>query len=158
MKKAISNVARIAACALALAVIPAVMPASAQTNSNMNNDSAMQDNGNIIPGTGMTAAELQDIGYSQQQISQIQNDMLAENNAPAMNQGTNDAQTSTANNNPNAQANTNPNATNMPVNNAESRGGWGLWGLVGLLGLLGLAGRRKAVVRDERDRDVRRIA
>ncbi len=157
MHQTVSKLTRIGVCALAMAIIPAVMPASAQTHNSKHMDNnaaaATDQNGDLVPGTGMTAAELQDIGYSQQQISQIRGDMLAEMNNGPMDQNS----TNNAANNPNMQTN---NAANNPNNQTSSSGGgWGLWGLVGLLGLLGLArGRRTATVHEERDRDVRRIA
>lgn len=158
MHMTVPKLARIGVCALAIAIIPAVLPASAQTHSsnNMSNAAAAADqNSDLVPGTGMTTAELQDIGYSQQQISEIRTDMLAQANNGPMDQNA----SNNASSNPNMQTSNAANNPNTQANNGGGRGGWGLWGLVGLLGLLGLGrGRRTATVHEERDRDVRRIA
>jgi hypothetical protein len=144
----ISKLARMGVFALAMAFVPAVVPAAAQSNSTTNEGQSMSSDA-MVPGTGLTMAELSDLGYSQQQIAAIRGTDFsqagaADRSSPETTSNTNDA--------------TNPNSPQ--ANKASSSGGgWGLWGLVGLLGLLGLArGRRAETIRKDRDADVRRIA
>lgn len=159
MDSYLPKLARVAICAAALTVVPAILPAQTNGSNNMSDNSAAatSQNSDLVPGTGMTAAELQDIGYSQQQISQIRTDMLAEANGGPMDQN---ASSNSAGSNANMQTN---DAANSPSNQAGKKdSGSGNWGLLGLFGLLGLLGARRRhhveTVHDERDRDVRRIA
>ncbi|HET8668946.1 MAG TPA: hypothetical protein VFM10_13260 [Terriglobales bacterium] len=152
MKLEVSKLVRLGALTLAVAVIPTVLPASAQTNNNMDTNpsaTATEQNSSMVPGTGMTVAELRDLGYTQNQIDEIRSTELAQTD-----QNTNPATASNTNN-----AATNPNApqANNPATGGGG-GGWGLWGLVGLLGLLGLTKGRRRAESVDRDRDIRRVA
>lgn len=156
MNSSILKLARLGALALAFAIVPTVLPASAQTSNHMNDNAAASQNaetsnGAMVPGTGMTLAELRDLGYTQQQIADIRSTEIA-----GAAESATDQNPATASNTNNAETNPNsPQANN--ANTGGGGGGWGLWGLVGLLGLLGLGrGRRAETVRT--DRDVRRVA
>ena len=169
MKLGFSKLARLGVFTLAMAVVPAVLPASAQTNNannpngNMDTQTTMSQSSSMVPGTGLTVAELRNIGYSQQQINDIRNTdlngtQMAQNGNNAT-QGQSGAAAGTENGNQNNAG------VNTPVGGVNANtpatggggGGWGLWGLVGLLGLLGLGrGRRRETVRE--DRDIRRVA
>lgn len=115
----------------------AVVPAAAAQGSMQSND--------IVPGTGMTVAELTDLGYDQQQIAEIRNTDL----------NMSDQAGSTAD-----RAGSEARQQGNDVQRAATdKGGsnWGWIGLLGLLGLLGLRGGKKhSAVHD--DRDIRRVA
>jgi hypothetical protein len=130
----------------------------------------------VIYGTGLTSAELKQIGYSDAEIAQMRSDsqqLMAQNNgaeanASTMPQSDQSANSSMAQNNATAQPGTasgnqdqapsaangvsQPSDTNNNANQpqkASSSNYAGLWGLLGLLGLIGLAGRsRRQVVVD----------
>jgi MYXO-CTERM domain-containing protein len=172
-------------CVLALAVALAV-PAAAQTSSrttDVQHTSMSASDSHLIPGTGMTAAELRDIGYTPDQIADLQNGALSANptgNSRNVNRengiaDTNAASSTKANDNSSAAVKDNGNlssgntreaSTDAASRNDSGGSHAGLWGLLGLLGLLGLGGRSRraenvtdrAMLERERDRDVRRIA
>ncbi len=133
-----------ALCVLALALLFTLTPAVAQTATDNTPAAANDTTATLVPGTGMTLAELRDLGWSPSEIAGMQ--------AP-----------SSAPDTENQQAATNPDATQAGTNGtvADNTGGgkdWGLWGLVGLLGLLGLGGRRRRSEAAHDERDIRRIA
>jgi hypothetical protein len=126
------------------------MPQSDQASQTSSN-SAQQNDNHVIYGTGMTAAELKNIGYTDAEIAQMRSDATAlQASAPA-------ATTPAAINQDQANAANSvsqPSDANANSNNpqrAQSSNYAGVWGLLGLLGLLGLAGRARsrAVVHHE---------
>lgn len=144
-----SNYARLGILGLALAISPLALSAQMQDKNagnagqmSPNAATASMQNSDIVPGTGMTLAELRDLGYNQQDIAEIRNTDLNQNAGMSQNAATQ----------PNAQT------ENTPVQKAQNRGSnWGWIGLFGLFGLLGLrGGHRAGAVRE--DRDIRRVA
>ena len=149
MKFQISNYARLGIFGLALAIAPVALPAQTQNNQPSDNNAATAttQNSDMVPGTGMTMAELRDLGYTQEQIADIRSTDLSQN---AMDQNASKT----------ANSAENPGQNPSDVQRAQSNGGGGSWGWIGLFGLFGLLGLRgghkAATVRD--DRDIRRVA
>jgi len=123
------------------------------------------DQGEIY-GTGMTAAELKQAGYTDDEVSQLRSDsqaMMASTMAAPGSANENQDQSPSAANGVSQPADMSKSTTNLPAK-AESNNHAGMWGLLGLLGLLGLAGRsrrQEVVVQREadsvRDRDRMRV-
>ncbi|MFB3917786.1 MAG: hypothetical protein ACE14M_13725 [Terriglobales bacterium] len=175
MKVRLWGTGAVCALTLVLAVTLVTLPAAAQmTNPDRTVSSPTSDvksntaltGGDVIYGAGLTAAELQRLGYTQPQIAELQSSARSEQAAGTSNAG----ETSAAGRSPEAtsankaetsgtEERTQTAETNQPTASTGGGGGWGLWGLVGLLGLLGLGGgRRKEVVHRPEERDVRRVA
>lgn len=135
------------------------------TASNNNMQAGAQDQ-SVIYGTGLTAAELKQIGYTDDEINQMRSEsqmLMASNTGTSGTAAGNQDQGASAASGVSNPADTNNNATANEPQKASSNHA-GLWGLLGLLGLLGLAGRatRQQVVRhdvdvDARDRDRMRM-
>lgn len=137
-------------------------PASQVANQTTmpQSDQAAQANSSIpadqdtIYGTGLTVAELKQVGYSDAEIAQMRTDsqmlMAASNNASTGTASGNQDQAPSAANGVSQPSDTNNNANAQPAQ-AQVNNHAGLWGLLGLLGLLGLAGRarQRTVVRRE---------
>jgi hypothetical protein len=112
-----------------------------------------KDKGSVISGTGMTAKELRQIGYSDREIAWLMN----EANSGELQAGSRDAES------PGRQAADKAQQAGSEIAGRTDGGISGLWGLLGLLGLIGLAGRgrRREVVphvEEERPRGIRRVA
>jgi hypothetical protein len=136
--------ARLGVIGMALAIAPAATAQGSMQSSD------------IVPGTGMTVAELRDLGYNQQQIAEIRNTDLnmSEQAGNMADRAGNEAQQAG-----NRAAGETRDTANDVQRAATDEGGsnWGWLGLFGLLGLLGLRGGKKhAAVHD--DRDIRRVA
>lgn len=140
------KIARLGILGLALSIAPFAAAQGSMQSSD------------IVPGTGMTMAELRDLGYNQQQIAEIRNtDLSMSDQAGNMADRAGDQAQQAGN----RAAGETREAGNDVQRAASDRGGrnWGWLGLFGLLGLLGLRGGHKAAsVHDERDRDIRRVA
>lgn len=144
-----SNYVRLGVLGLALALTPLAVPAQAQSNhqGEHNPATASMQNSDMVPGTGMTVAELRDLGYDQQQIAEIRNTDLSQTAGATADRSSESAPVNSDRD------------RNQDVQRAENKGGsnWGWIGLFGLLGLLGLRrGHKEAVVHE--DRDIRRVA
>jgi hypothetical protein len=136
MQSMFSKLASMGVLALGLAIIPATLPASAQSNNPSS--------------SGKQAATTPAPNQNGNAANSANNDQ----NGNAVN----------PNNNPN-QAAAPPAATSTGNNTGTGGdGAWGLWGLVGLLGLFGLArgrgSRTRVEGRDIENRDIndRRVA
>lgn len=140
----ISKYAGLGVLGFALTITPA---AAAQANDSGNGPSAAgsMQSSDIVPGTGMTVAELRDLGYDQQQIAEMRNtDMsMSEQAGNTADRAGNEAR-----------------EQGRDVQRAATdQGGrnWGWIGLFGLLGLLGLRGGKRHAAVDQ-DRNIRRVA
>jgi len=143
MNRRTSNWARLGVLAVAT-LMPAMLAAQ------------MQNQSDVVPGTGMTMAELRDIGFTQEQIAEIRNtdlDMSAGGASGAM-----DRAEGTADRAQSAVTESAPVQSAQDTAQAATDGGsnWGWLGIFGLLGLLGLRGGKRAAAHDERD--IRRVA
>lgn len=142
-------------------------PASSATNQNAaaSTDNSTQDQ-SVIYGTGLTAAELKQIGYTDDEISQMRSDsqlLMASNTTSTGSASGNQDQAPSAANGVSNPADMNNNTTgNQPQKASTHAGLWGLLGLLGLLGLAGRATRQKTVGRDidadARNRDRMHVA
>ncbi|MFB3814756.1 MAG: hypothetical protein ACE14L_11665 [Terriglobales bacterium] len=137
--------------ALCIVALVMTMPLAAQTGSSQS-QMANDRSSDIVPGTGVTQAELRDLGYTPQQIAEIRStsaEMAEQGAGTAADESSGRAQLPSENQPMQAR--------DRGAARAEGGNGWGLWGLIGLLGLLGLGGRsRRAEAREERD--IRRVA